>query len=220
MLYPPTAKGDFKMSISKLLVTCLLFGLLSTQATRAEIINDSQGDAADTFGAGGPLLDISFLSYSVIATDLEVTLGFYTPIAAPSAALVNSVVGEIGFDTDQNPATGTFPIQNVYAPPFTSVALGIDFIADLFSEDITPGFIDILDQNLSTVGSVPITYLPNSLSFLVPLAMLGGDDGVMDITAAIGTFDQPTDALHDVPAPAPLWLIGLASLALLKRPRA
>lgn len=157
---------------------------------------DAFGDASDTFGAGPPVLDIDSVTVSTDGINLSFSITFHTPISAPSSGAPNAVGGALEFDTDQNTLTGRPPLQDLFSPPFTALGLGVDFVVELFSEIDTPGFVVVVDANFIVVGSIPITYGAQSLSGVIPLGMLGGDDGVVDFTTIIGTFSQPTDALE------------------------
>lgn len=185
---------------------------------------DAFGDAQDTFGFGPPLLDIDTMFMLFDAGFLHFEMTFHTPISAPSFGQPDGVVGLLEFDTDQNAATGLLPFQNSFSPPFDFLIAGIDFAVDLFSEIIHPGFVDVIDTStFRIVDTVRITYGPMSFSGSIPLASLGGDDGILDFTTIIGTFPQPTDATDVVgtskliPAPATLALLGLGALVRRRR---
>lgn len=187
---------------------------------------DAFGDAQDVFGAGPPLLDIDTMFMLYDASFLHFEMTFHTPISAPSLGQADGVVGSLSFDTDQDPATGVSPAQNQFSPPFAFLDAGMDFGVDLFSEVLHAGFVDVLDlSDFSIVDTVRITYGPMSFSGSIPLASLGGDDGILDFTTTIGTIPQPTDATDVVgtskliPAPAAMALLGLAGLISARRRR-
>ena len=187
---------------------------------------DAFGDAQDTFGFGPPLLDIDTMFMFYDASFLHFEMTFHTPISAPSFGQPDAVVGLLEFDTDQNAATGLLPIQNSFSPPFDFLIAGIDFFVGLFTEIDHPGFVDVFDAvTFRIVDTVSITYGPMSFSGSIPLASLGGDDGILDFTTTIGTIPQPTDATDVVgkskliPAPATLALLGLAGLTGARRRR-
>ena len=187
---------------------------------------DGFGDAQDTFGMGPPLLDIAAMFMLFDANFLHFEMTFLTPISAPSSGQPNGVVGLLEFDTDQNAATGLSPAQNQFSPPFASLVAGIDFGVVLFTEIDHPGFVDVFDAStMKIVDTVAITYGPMSFSGSIPLASLGGDDGILNFTTTIGTFPQPTDATDVVgtskliPAPAAMALLGLAGLMGARRRR-
>ncbi len=187
---------------------------------------DAFGDGQDTFGMGPPLLDIDTMFMHFDASFLHFEMTFHTPISAPSLGQPDGVVGFLEFDTDQNAATGLPPLQNFFSPPFAFLDAGMDFGVDLFSEFLHAGFVDVLDlSDFSIVDTVRITYGPMSFSGSIPLASLGGDDGILDFTTTIGTIPQPTDATDVVgtskliPAPAAMALLGLAGLMGTRRRR-
>jgi hypothetical protein len=64
--------------------------------------------------------------------------------------------------------------------------------------DATQPFPDIF----IFIGTVPVMFSPTSLSVTVPLALLGGDDGLVNYDAIIGVLDEPTDLAPNGPTPA------------------
>ena len=158
-------------------------------------VDDPEGDAFDVFGCGAPLHDIGTVEAAFDGVQLNVSIQFFTTIAAPSSGSPNVVFAAFEIDIDQNPATGIAPLQNCFAPPFANLTMGDDYIVDLFNEASHPGMIDILEvSTLSIAGTVPVVYTTDSISFSIPLDILGGDDGLADFTFICGTFCQPTDA--------------------------
>jgi hypothetical protein len=176
----------------RILATAVLATTLA--ATASAQLNDPMGDAQDTFGAGPPLLDIDTMSVTYDATTLYLAVTFFTPISPASAMAPDSVIGFFELDTDQNVATGLPPVQNQFSPVFATLAAGIDYAILLATEAAQPGMVDVFDSAMMQVATVPIAFGPTSFSFQIPLAALGGDDGIVDFTTTLGTFAQPTDA--------------------------
>ena len=184
---------------------------------------DAVGDAQDPFGAGPPLLDIDVIDVRYDAVNLYYRMTFHTPISPASAMLPDSVGGLLEFDTDQTSETGLPPLQNFFSPPFAMLGTGWDYYVDLFSELFHPGLVEVFDSLLVPVGTFPIVYGAKHFEGTIPLASLGGDDGIVDFTTTIGTVPQPTDATDVygisvlIPEPATLTLLGLGAVALRRR---
>ncbi len=155
----------------------------------------------DTYGIGPVQLDISSIDAVFTATDIKFTIMFATPISAPSAFLLDSVVGYIDIDTDQDATTGVQSNQSINGLPPSS-GLGLEYFIDLFSESFQPGFVDVVDDNFNLVGVAPIVYSPMSLMTTVPLSLLGNDDGLVNYGVVVGPFDEPTDEAADSGVPA------------------
>jgi hypothetical protein len=154
----------------------------------------------DTFGSGTPL-DIIRTNGTVSGSFLTFSVTFATAISPAHTGSANSVVGFIDIDTDQSAATGIPPFQGVFGLP-PAPTLGDEFFIDLFSESTHPGFIDVVNALTSVRATVAITYTPFSFSFAIPLALLGGDDGIVNYGVIIGNISSPTDEAPNGTIPA------------------
>jgi hypothetical protein len=173
----------------------------------------------DTFGSGAIQHDITTYTadYSV-AGQITFTVNFAGAISAPSLGLPTSVIGFIDIDTDQNAATGGdapwggavpggnnwinrgIDLGNVPGP---TINLGDEFYIDLQTEGLNPGFVDIVrTSDNTTVGTSAIAFGASSFTTTVSLALLGGDDGLLNYGLLLGTFDEPTDRAPNGSTPA------------------
>jgi hypothetical protein len=148
--------------------------------------------AGDTFNAFGASHDIIGTTAAVNGANLDLSVTFAGPIDAPSATSPNSIMGYIDFDTDQNPTTlGSLPaVINFFGfpgpVPGPLVNMDADFYIDLSTEVFNAGFVDVIDA-LTLIGfPVPIVFTPNGFSLSIPLALLGGDDGLLNYSVLIG----------------------------------
>lgn len=167
--------------------------LVCCAAPAAADIIDPAGDTFNTFGAPH---DIIGTTAAVNGTNLDLSVTFAGPIDAPSAFTPNSIMGYIDFDTDQNPATlGSLPaaINSFFGIPGPPINMDADFFIDLAIEAFTPGFVDVFDAAFNSMGSVAIVFTPNGFSLSIPLALLGGDDGLLNYSVLIGNVGTPND---------------------------
>jgi hypothetical protein len=177
------------------------------------VLNDPQGDM---FGVGSNQPDIQSVSGTLSGDNLIFSMNFFTPVVAPSTGSSQAIGGYLDLDLDQNASTGAPSYQSIFAPSGQKGGLlGDEALIDLFSEQLHPGFVDVLDRSsFTSLGLAAITYGSNSLQIQVPLSVLG-DDGALNYGAVIGTFSQPTDA-------APNTVVGTvgatSSSGLLKEP--
>ena len=73
---------------------------------------------------------------------------------------------------------------------------------DLYSEAFNPGFVDVVDaQTGLAVGSVAITYELRACSLIIPLALLGGDDGNTNYGAIVGDYYDSSDEITNFGLP-------------------
>jgi MYXO-CTERM domain-containing protein len=183
------------------------------------------GDAQDTFGAGGPLLDIQAFDVSYDTSNLHFSITFHTLIAPASSGLAHGLHGFLEFDIDENSATGSAPMQNIFSPPFAMLDAGFEFTLDLAFEEITPGFARLWTFDGMVVADVPLIYEAMAVHGTIALSDLGGDDGAMAFTAIFGTLPQPTDAIdaigssYAVPGPGALAMLALGGVCGRRRRR-
>ena len=103
--------------------------------------------------------------------------------------------GFMYFDTDQDPETG-FPPGDFDGLPGQDI--GFEFFADLFGiHDPDDPVVLVWDENFELVAEVPASIEGRTVSFAVPLAALGNDDGNVDVASVIGDFFQPFDWAPD-----------------------
>jgi PEP-CTERM motif-containing protein len=160
-------------------------------AARADTVADPVGN---TFGTGLVQHEITGVSATFNTSSLTFTVDFAGAVFAPSANNERSVFGFIDIDSDRNPATGAAPWVNVLGPTGApAVSLGDEYWLDLFSEEVQPGRVDVVNQMSEVVGTAPITYGTNLLSVTVPLSLLGNSNGLVNYGLISGTFAEATD---------------------------
>jgi hypothetical protein len=205
-------------------LVAVLFGFSAATAGAGSVTGLPLGPA---FGPA-PQLTLTDGTVTNDGTNLGITLNFSTPISAPAAALDNSVFGYVFLDTDQNKQSGSSLSQldgalglSLGTIPSGQIPsqLGVDYVVDLDSVGgSVPGQVDVLSgMSLLTLGSVPITYEPKSLSLSIPLTTLTDPVAVNPFVyfgaiignPAIGNAG-PTDTLQGVAEPPALVLAGLA----------
>lgn len=153
------------------------------------IIADPLGDHITT--PGTPIVDIGTVEGGSDGVDVTLVVHF-----SPDTVM-SQVVGFIDLDADQNPGTGVAPNANFFIPGAMQ-DIGVDFFLALFNLPFS-GLVDVYETVVGNfLGSVPATIVGQSLEITVPLSMLGGDDGAMDVGMVLGNSQEPTDAAPDV----------------------
>ena len=145
--------------------------------------------------------DIVSISSKFDRESLTFTVSFAEHVIPPSSRDPRSLMGYIEIDTDQNPATGALPISNYVAQP--PMSLGVDFQINLTSESIHPGFVDIRAILSGQLTRVPIVFTDTSFSVVVPLIILGGENGLVNYGVAVGGYEMGlTDKAPNYTMPA------------------
>ncbi|HTL34424.1 MAG TPA: Ig-like domain-containing protein [Kofleriaceae bacterium] len=161
----------------------------STIAGRAEATDPT----GDTFGTGTFLPDLTLATAST-QDAVTITLQFAQPIAPSLAGAPSSVAGYIDIDIDQNAATGQFASTDRFRADGGSTGLGDEYMVALFQNP--DGTLPVIDlANGTSGGYVMPTFTATSVSFTIPLAMLGNDEGNLNLAAVVGSMQEPTDII-------------------------
>ena len=148
--------------------------------TISTTVTDPVGDA----GEGNPdlLTGVATAGNGNLALSVRFAPGTFNP--ATTHALFN-------LDIDGNPATGFQGIDN---GAHDVGVLGVEYLVFLGSAS-EAGNATILHFNgvgFTTVGTVPVTFSPDGMDVVIPLALLGNDDGQMTFRVEVQTQLTPT----------------------------
>ena len=145
----------------------------------------------DTIGAPNIAHDIKSISTEVSQSAITFAIDFYGTIAPPSTFSLNSVVGFIDVDIDQNSSTGVSSHRTRFGEGDSN--LGVEFFLDLFSERFHAGMVEIIDANTAReIGLAQAIYEPRRFSVAVPLELLS-NDGIVNYGAMVGDFLDMSD---------------------------
>jgi hypothetical protein len=172
---------------------------------------DPVGDAACVLSGGGSCAvpyDITLIDAATGGGNIEFIVHLnqnivQVPSQDPSS--LSQIGGYIDIDTDQNSATGTFAWGDYFgeAPPWPDPTtrrsgLGDEYYIDLYSEADHAGTVDIYDGPGTTLqGTAPVLYGPDWFRIIVPLALLGNDDGLLNYDVVVGDGTGLTDQAVD-----------------------
>lgn len=178
--------------------------LISTTSGANPVMLDPTGDLRDP---SSPLQNDMVSGRATFDNgSLTFTVTFADRVFAPSSDSDRRLRGFIELDTDQNPDTGHRSIVHVAGPtnfsPYLNV--GVDYRINLTSESLHPGFVEIgTDLAFDVItGTVPILFEEKSFTIVVPLVMLGGDNGLVNYGIAVGVGAAGTDRLPNGVEPA------------------
>jgi len=153
-----------------------LFTSGSPESILPLIVSDSVGD--------GGLVDVIEIRGLSTSSSIVLQLVFETQLDPFDFG------GILGFDVDQDQFTGSeYPFQD------PNQDVGCEYYITYFNLDLN--IIDVYDQFGNYIGSVYADYDTKSFTFEIPLSLLGGDDGSMNIAAVVGNNSGPTDWIPD-----------------------
>lgn len=162
----------------------------------AEIV-DAVGD---TFGPA--TFDVIGIATARTSTELTITVVFdsTTPPILPAANTIagpGDLTGFIDFDIDESNATGSASANATYCPCAPISAIGSDLFVSLFQRNVAGNYDVISATTLVDVGDAEPNVSGDVLTLTIPLADLGGDDGITSISSVLGDFLGPTDCMPD-----------------------
>jgi len=161
--------------------------------------------AGDALPAPWLTADITAISSTFNSGSITFKVDFDGPVFLPSASdsIHQGLFGYIEVDTDQNPATGGPSGAGFFFPP--GLNMGVDYFIDIGSERTHAGLVDVVSRVKDPtliVGQVPIVTTDKSLSVTVPLALLGGDNGLVNYVANLGVLSSFKDRVPNGTEPA------------------
>ncbi|MCH7779853.1 MAG: hypothetical protein IH848_03330 [Acidobacteria bacterium] len=143
------------------------------------VVIDSEGDA----GGGPPVVDI--IRVDGVADGRSLTLR----VVFSADTVTSSISGFILLDTDQDPRTGDSPALHGGS---AAQDIGADYILDL-TKLASTSLIDLFQAEGNLTSTLVGSYVGRSIEIVVPLSGLGGDDGSVDLTLALGNGAATTD---------------------------
>jgi len=157
--------------------------------------------SGDTFGAGTQY-DVHSVETERTSTTMTITVTFdaATPPDLPAAGAIvvnGELSGFIDFDLDQSVATGFDSSNATYCPCTPVSAIGSDLFISFFERNAAGNYDVISSATLADVGDAVPSVAGSVLTLTIPLADLGGDDGVTNLSAVFGEFLGPTDCVPD-----------------------
>lgn len=191
---------DGRIVTSEVGTTLVIAELLTGQADTATLLvgvieEDPAGDSFEgPASAGFVPPDIVRFGGSVDGTSLVIGLQFTDPVASALSGSANTVVGFIDIDVDQNPLTGVPAQTDFFRPPDGSTTgLGVEYFISLHAADDADQVPLIDAATGAELFRIPAAYVDNRIVLPIPLALLGGDDGNVNMATIMGTSPEPTD---------------------------
>lgn len=206
-------------------LTCgVLLGSLSVAAAATF---STFGEASDPAGDSDHLSGSHDITYLFASSDgVNATFGARfapgTYLAPAESAFVGKTFAQIRIDIDQDVTTGS-----------SFSGLGVEYLVEVpkvrGSLDLDAHVLMFSGGSFSSIASIPVGYLPDGFDVMVPLALLGGDDGLFDFNLStqeilgVGAWSGIVDSGPEfgsavstrvIPEPSTLLLFGGGLLGL------
>lgn len=192
-MFPPHSACSWARAARVVGLTALLL-VVSSRAS-ATPVSDVLGDAVT---GSFKTYDITQIDATFTTTHITFTISLTNAPVAPSVNQQMGLSGFVDIDVDQISVTGASSNISTLSFPFGSSGLGIEYYLDLFSENANAGFVNVRDPLMAiVVGTAPITYGASSAAIVVPLSLLGNDDGLVNYAVVVGDFGAQTDQAVD-----------------------
>lgn len=106
----------------------------------------------------------------------------------------NELGGLVDIDVDQDSTTGRLPWTDLFGDGTGSTGMGTDYYVTTFSgnEDGTYSVWDGIDR---FVGTIMPEFGNGTVVLRIPLSLLGGDEGNVNVAAVVGSPAVPTDVV-------------------------
>jgi hypothetical protein len=190
--------------------TCSAIGYGTAGTTMTEAAGDTLANPSGNSSAAHDLLQLT----TRYATDwLILVMRFGRPVGSVGTIQPSGLHGVIDLDTDENATTGASPFINSFGG---SASMGSDYRVDFFLSGAEGARLLRFQSGDTTVQLTPMTLEGDSVVVKIPLAKLGGDDGLMVLSALLGTFDRPTELVPNTGAilarPASALVAGVSAI--------
>ena len=170
---------------------------------------DSLGDSYGIQSVQHDILDLSAYSDD---SELHVSVAFAetispcnAPCESPEDGALDALVGFLDLDLDRDATTGALAFSDLNSTADTG--LGVEACAAFEFYDEDAGGLPVLlliGEDFVEVGRVPVDFGTHSVSFSIPLSLLG-DDSTMNIAGVFGNARpffgdgaEPTDVAPDI----------------------
>lgn len=166
-----------------------------TTARAAIEITDRQGDAfGSPLSVGLVLPDLISVAVRQDPGGLAFALEFAESVD-PRPTRRNAVGAFVDLDVDQDGATGSSGVVDFFRPPRPGdTGLGTEFVVNLRLD----GTVVVNDaETEQEAGEIDAQFSGRVVTFTVPYALIGNDDGNVDLAAIVGTRFDATDITPD-----------------------
>ena len=145
--------------------------------------------AGDQFGTDSVRPDLVKMTVTRDAGGIDVVLEFAANAISLLTDTIHGVGGLVDFDVDQDSTTGALAWTDLFGG---STGMGEEYYLQFLAYQVD-STVSVHDSSGTLTGSVRPVFSGKRVSFRIPKAMLGNDDGFMNVAVVIGNNIGPTD---------------------------
>ena len=191
----------FRMTHSSRATISILVALsLGCSDAVSPALNDStttvSDPTGDVFGSSIVQWDATALTLTRDSTSITVAIDFSAGIISPTSGDPAAMIGFVEFDVDQDAATGNASTVDEFRPNGGATGMGTDY-ALVLSDYASDSSVAVIDAMGNATGRVKPVFDGRRITIRIPLTLVGGDDGGLNVAAIVGALGVPSDIVPE-----------------------
>jgi hypothetical protein len=166
--------------------------VLPAEGTDERVSSTVTDPVGDTFAAAGTRWDLTALTIVRDHEAITARLDFTSDVVSPATGNPSAAIALLGFDLDQDAATGIPSVVDEFRHDGGATGLGVDAYVS-FGQLDADGSAPVLDAQGRELGRVVPAFEDAHIVVDIPLALLADDDGFVSAAAIVGIVGSPTD---------------------------
>jgi hypothetical protein len=188
--YTPSSVGTHEVTASVAGVATPATFMATGQAEAADPADDQcdlntlPWDCSNSLASDQVPPDITVVRAWPSGGMLHIEIEFAGDVVANGTGAPNAIVGYLDIDADQDAGTGVQGVVDGFRTDGGSTGMGVEFVVVMFTRG--GGSYAVIDE-VGITGTFVPQFSGNRVLMSIPLSILGGDDGLVDLAVVAGT---------------------------------